>query len=62
MSATTISRHMFPRDLLTAGSPLVLCVTLSQINEVLAMIGTLLGISYLLWKWYREAHGKKDAD
>jgi hypothetical protein len=62
MRATTISRHMFSRDVLTAGSPLVLCVTLSQVNEVLAMVGTLLGIAYLLWKWCREARGKKDAD
>ncbi len=62
MSATTINRHMFSRDLLTAGSPLFLCVTLSQVNEVLAMVGTLLGIAYLLWKWVREARGKKDID
>ena len=62
MTTTTIKRQMFSRDLLTAGSPLFLCVTLSQVNEVLAMVGTLLGIAYLLWKWCREARGKNNID
>ena len=40
-----------PKDLLTAATPVVAMVSLSQINEVVALVGSLLGIAFLLWRW-----------
>jgi hypothetical protein len=47
------------RATLTAATPAAAMVTLSQVNEVAALVGTLLGIAFLLWRWRREAQ-KKD--
>ena len=47
------------RAILTASTPAAAMVSLSQINEVAALVGTLLGIAFLLWRWRREAQ-KKD--
>ena len=44
---------------LTAATPAAAMVSLSQVNEVAALVGTLLGIAFLLWRWRREAQ-KKD--
>ena len=43
------------RATLTAATPAAAMVTLSQVNEVAALVGTLLGIAFLLWRWRREA-------
>jgi len=40
---------------LTAATPAAAMVSLSQVNEVAALVGTLLGIAFLLWRWRREA-------
>lgn len=47
------------KDTLTAATPAAAMVSLSQVNEVAALVGTLLGIAFLLWRWRREAQ-KKD--
>jgi hypothetical protein len=47
------------RATLTAATPAAAMVSLSQVNEVAALFGTLLGIAFLLWRWRREAQ-KKD--
>jgi hypothetical protein len=47
------------RATLTAATPAAAMVSLSQVNEVAALVGTLLGIAFLLWRWRREA-AKKD--
>jgi ABC-type methionine transport system permease subunit len=47
------------RAVLTASTPTIAMVSLSQINDVAALVGTLLGIAFLLWRWRREAQ-KKD--
>jgi hypothetical protein len=47
------------RAILTAATPAAAMVSLSQVNEVAALVGTLLGIAFLLWRWRREAQ-KKD--
>ena len=39
---------------LTAATPVVAMVSLSQINEVAALVGTLLGIAFLLWRWRKQ--------
>ena len=43
---------------LTAATPAAAMVSLSQVNEVAALVGTLLGIAVLLWRWRREAQRK----
>lgn len=43
------------RDFATAGVPAVASLTLSQVNSFIGIVGGLLGIAYLLWKWKREA-------
>ena len=46
------------RAILTAATPAAAMVSLSQVNEVAALVGTLLGIAFLLWRWRREAKRK----
>jgi hypothetical protein len=43
------------KDIATAATPVVAWTSLSQVNDVAALIGTLLGIAFLLWRWKREA-------
>lgn len=43
------------KDLATAATPVVAWTSLSQVNDVAALVGTLLGIAFLLWRWKREA-------
>jgi hypothetical protein len=47
------------RAVLTASTPAAAMVSLSQINELAALVGTLLGIAFLLWRWRREAKRKE---
>ena len=42
------------RATLTAAMPAAAMVTLSQVNEVAALVGTLLGIVFLLWRWRKQ--------
>jgi hypothetical protein len=39
---------------LTAATPAAAMISLSQINEIAALVGTLLGIAFLLWRWRRQ--------
>ena len=39
---------------LTAATPAAAMVSLSQVNEVAALVGTLLGIAFLLWRWHKQ--------
>ena len=47
------------RATLTAATPAVALVSFSQINEIAGLIGTLLGIAFLLWRWNREARRRR---
>ena len=40
--------------LLTAATPTIAMLSLSQINEVAALVGSLLGIAFLLWRWRKQ--------
>jgi hypothetical protein len=42
------------RATLTAATPAAAMISLSQVNEVAALIGTLLGIAFLLWRWRKQ--------
>lgn len=42
------------KDLLIASIPTVTSTALGSINQVVGILGGLLGIAYLLWKWRRE--------
>ena len=42
------------RATLTAATPAAAMVSLSQVNEVAALVGTLLGIAFLLWRWRKQ--------
>ena len=46
------------KDVLTAATPTIAMFSLGQINEIAALIGSILGIAFLLWRWRREAMGK----
>ena len=42
------------KAILTAATPAAAMVSLSQVNEVAALVGTLLGIAFLLWRWRKQ--------
>jgi hypothetical protein len=42
------------KAILTAATPAAAMISLSQINEVAGLVGTLLGIAFLLWRWRRQ--------
>lgn len=42
------------RAVLTAATPSIAMLSLSQINEVAALVGTLLGIAFLIWRWRKQ--------
>jgi ABC-type methionine transport system permease subunit len=42
------------KALLTAATPTIAMLSLSQINEVAALIGSVLGIAFLLWRWRKQ--------
>lgn len=48
-----------PADVLAAALPTIGGLTLSQWNTVASLVGTLLGIAYLLWKWRKDAKSKE---
>jgi hypothetical protein len=42
------------RATLTAATPAAAMLSLSQVNEIAALVGTLLGIAFLLWRWRKQ--------
>ena len=44
------------KDILVAAIPTTASFTLSQINSLVGIIGGLIGIAYLIWKWRKEAN------
>ena len=42
------------KALLTAATPTIAMLSLSQVNDVAALVGTLLGIAFLLWRWRKQ--------
>lgn len=50
--------HLKPADIVAAAVPTVSATVVAQANQIVGMIGSLLGIAYLLWRWRREARAK----
>jgi hypothetical protein len=50
--------HLKPADIIAAAVPTVSATVVAQANQIIGMIGSLLGIAYLLWRWRREARAK----
>jgi ABC-type enterobactin transport system permease subunit len=48
-----------PGDVIAAAAPTVSATLVAQANQIVGIIGSLLGIVYLLWRWRREARGGK---
>lgn len=44
-----------PTEIGIASMPPVASITLGHINSLVGIVGGLLGIAYLLWKWRRDA-------
>ena len=42
------------KALLTAATPTIAMISLSQVNDVAALVGSLLGIAFLLWRWRKQ--------
>lgn len=51
--------NLKPGDILAAAAPTVSATVVAQANQIVGMIGSLLGIAYLLWRWRREARAGK---
>ena len=50
--------HLKPADIIAAAVPTVSATVVAQANQIVGMIGSLLGTAYLLWRWRREARAK----
>jgi hypothetical protein len=50
--------HLKPADIIAAAVPTVSATLIAQANQIFGLIGSLLGIAYLLWRWRREARAK----
>lgn len=42
------------KDVLLAATPAAASLGLSQINSIIGIIGGLVGLAYLIWKWHKE--------
>lgn len=49
---------MKPSDYIAAAIPPISAVSVASVNEVAGLIGTLLGIFYIAWKWQNEVKKK----
>ena len=51
--------NLKPGDIIAAAAPTVSATLVAQANQIVGIIGSLLGIMYLLWRWRREARAGK---
>ena len=42
------------KDIIVAATPAAASLGLSQINSIIGIIGGLVGLAYLIWKWHKE--------
>ena len=47
--------NLSAKDLLVASVPTVTSTALGAVNQVVGIIGGLLGVAYLIWKWRKES-------
>ena len=52
--------NLRPTDFIAASLPTVSATVVAQANEWAGLIGSLIGIVYLLWRWRREYLAHKD--
>jgi hypothetical protein len=52
--------NLRPTDFIAASLPTVSATVVAQANEWAGLIGSLIGILYLLWRWRREYLAQKD--
>ena len=46
--------HLTAKDLIVASIPTVTSTALGAVNQVIGILGGLIGIAYLIWKWRNE--------
>ena len=46
--------NSYDKDIIVASTPAVASLGLSQINSIIGIIGGLVGLAYLIWKWHKE--------
>ena len=54
--------HLKPSDIIAAAAPTVSATLIAQANQIVGIIGSLLGIVYLLWRWRHEAFYDHDVE
>jgi hypothetical protein len=46
--------NSYEKDIIVASTPAAASLGLSQINSLIGIIGGLVGLAYLIWKWHKE--------
>jgi hypothetical protein len=50
--------NLRPTDIIAGVVPTVASTVVAQVNQLVGLIGSILGILYLVWRWRREYRNK----